>query len=82
MEAFKAPEVILGDLQLQVITGWGWNCKCSLTYNLSLSCHIMGLSFGQAVEADGNGALTTGRALLLTQSFSELPRPTGKKGLG
>lgn len=42
----------------------------------------MGLCFGQAADAEGNGALTTGIDLLLTESFSELPRPIGKKGLG
>lgn len=34
-----------------------------------------------AANAHGDGALATGRGLLLTESFFDIPRPIGKKGL-
>lgn len=47
----------------------------------------MGLCFGRAAEADGDGALTAGRGFALKGwfffffFFPEVPRPIGKKGL-
>ena len=41
----------------------------------------MGLCSGRVANEDGDGALTTGRGLLITESFFEVPRPIGKTGL-
>lgn len=41
----------------------------------------MGLCSGRVTNEDGDGALTTGRGLLIIESFFEVPRPIGKTGL-